>query len=431
MFNKKLSFAIFLFCISFLLLFSQNAPIESDEKKVNENIQIEEEAKTLNEEEKEESIIKEEAKREDSTNLTQTKNTSHHSKDLNVAKEDTYVLPGNNGGFHLYIRAKGDIKSVLLTETTQDPKLKLHNYAYRDPNFNEINGNEKRMLNGQELDVSKGLYSLIDSTVEENTPIGRAFHIWIPRVMVYGYSWSRNGELEVVDGTFINIRAFELPFGDYEGAFRDNPFVLKIDDIMLNYIHEAVTSFKDLTGKSGGSLLYARSSLDVIPLIKKLITEESQEKNELDLMFVLDCTESMKPHIDGAKEDMLSFLEKMQKQFSSLRVGLILYKDYYDEFVVKEASVFTKDIESFSKILKAVEVSGGGDIPEAVYEGLYLALRESWRVSDQKVMKKIILIGDAPPHAKPRGRVKKIDVENMACKKNIEINTILLTTMPH
>jgi hypothetical protein len=353
------------------------------------------------------------------------------SKDLSIAKEDTFVLPGNNGGFHLYIRAKADIKSVLLTETTQDPKLKLHNYAYRDPSFNEINGNEKRMLNGEVLDISKGLYSLIDSTIEENSPIGRAFHIWIPRVIVYGYSWTRNGELEVVDGTFINIRAFELPFGDYNGAFTDNPFVLKIDEIMLNYIHEAVSSFKDITGKSGGSLLYARSSLDVIPLIKKLVVTESSKNTELDLMFVLDCTESMKPHIEKTKSDMLSLLEKMKEHFSSLHVGLVLYKDYYDDFVVKEASVFTKDIKNFSNILKNVKVSGGGDIPEAVYEGLYLALREGWRLSDKKVVKKIILIGDAPPHAKPKGRVKKIDVENMASKKGIEISTILLTSMPH
>ena len=99
--------------------------------------------------------------------------------------------------------------------------------------------------------------------------------------------------------------------------------------------------------------------------------------------------------------------------------------------MVKEACVFTKDIENFSNILKNVEVSGGGDIPEAVYEGLYLALRESWKLNNKKVLKKIILIGDAPPHTKPRGRVKKSDVENMASKKGIEIETILLTTMPH
>ncbi|MGP1438245.1 MAG: vWA domain-containing protein [Treponema sp.] len=378
-----------------------------------------------------EEVIEESEVAKDETEKPETEETPLINKDLTLAKEDTYVLPGNNGGFHLYIRAKKDIKSVLLTETTQDPKLKLHNYAYRDPNFNDINGYEKRILNGEELDISKGLYSLIDSTIEENTPIGKAFHIWIPRIIVYGYSWTRNGELEVVDGTFINIRAFELPYGDYQASFKDNPFVLKIDDIMLNYIHEAVTSFKDITGKSGGQLLYAQSALDVIPIMKRLLITETLKEKELDLMFVLDCTESMNSYIQQAKDDMLGLLENMKKQFSSLRIGLILYKDYYDDYVVKEACVFTKDPNIFLNTLKNVEVSGGGDIPEAVYEGLYLGLREGWRLNDKKVLKKIILIGDAPPHTKPRGRVKKSDVENMANKKGIEINTILLTSMPH
>lgn len=417
--HNKLFLIIFFVFISFFTLSSQVDEVISRENEIEKNVT----------EETTKDIVKIE---EDNTESIKGDKTGlPFPKDLDVAKEDTFVLPGNNGGFHLYIRARGDIKSVLLTETTQDPKLKLHNYAYRDPNFNEINGNEKRMLNGEVLDISKGLYSLIDSTIEESTPIGRAFHIWIPRIIVYGYAWSRNGELEVVDGTFINIRAFEFPYGDYQGAFRDNPFVLKIDDIMLNYIHEAVSSFKDITEKSGGKLLYARSSLDVIPIIKRLLITEELKNTELDLMFVLDCTESMKPYIKQAKQDMLSLLENMQKHFSSLRIGLILYKDYYDDFVVKEACVFTKDIENFSNILKNVEVSGGGDIPEAVYEGLYLALRESWKLNDKKVLKKIILIGDAPPHTKPRGRVKKSDVENMASKKGIEIETILLTTMPH
>jgi len=353
--------------------------------------------------------------------------------DLIIAKEDTYVLPGNDGGFHLYIRAKGDIASVLLTETTQDPRLKLHNYAYRDTVFNEINGNEKRLLNGEPLDISKGLYSLIDSTIEDDTPLGKAFHIWIPQTIVFGYSWSRHGELEVVDGTFINIRSFALPYGDYEGAFKDNPFVLKIDDIMLNYIHEAVSSFKDIASCSGGDLLYAKGASDIVPLTKRIVFnginhEEGLAKNEdLDLMFVLDATESMKEYIKQAKTEMIEFLKVCDNSFASVRVGLILYKDYGDDYVVKEACVFTSKLEKFVNVLNDVKVSGGGDIPEAVYEGLFLALRESWR-EDENVIKKIVLVGDAPPHNKPKGKVKKSDVEKKAKEKSVEINTILLSS---
>lgn len=362
------------------------------------------------------------------------KDEGKRALDLNVAKEDTYVLPGNDGGFHLYIRARGDIASVLLTETTQDPKLKLHNYAYRDTVFNEINGSEKRLLNGEPLDISKGLYSLIDSTIEESSPLGRAFHIWIPHVVVYGYSWTRHGELEVVDGTFINIRSFELPYGNYEGAFKDNPFVLKIGDIMLNYIHEAVSSFKDITGKSGGELLYATSSSDIVPHIKRTVLKNINFADgggkKLDLIFVLDATESMKSYIESVKLDMKALLESLFKSFTSIRVGLILYRDYTDDFIVKESCVFTWNIEKFINALQAVSVAGGGDIPEAVYEGVFLALRQSWRVTDTSVAKKIVLIGDAPPHNKPRGRVKKSDVEKMASDKRVEIDTILISALP-
>ena len=72
-------------------------------------------------------------------------------EDLSLSKEDLLVIQNPKGGYHLYIRAKPDIKSVLLTETTKDPDLKLDNYAYRDPNYNEINGDEKRLLNGEFL----------------------------------------------------------------------------------------------------------------------------------------------------------------------------------------------------------------------------------------------------------------------------------------
>ena len=108
------------------------------------------------------------------------------AEDLSLSKEDLLVIQNPKGGYHLYIRAKPDIKSVLLTETTKDPDLKLDNYAYRDPNYNEINGDEKRLLNGEFLLPEKKLYSLIDSTTKKNMPLGETYHIWIPYIILYG-----------------------------------------------------------------------------------------------------------------------------------------------------------------------------------------------------------------------------------------------------
>ena len=69
-------------------------------------------------------------------------------------------------GYHLYIKKLPRIMSVLLTETTKDPNGKADNYAYRTKEYNPINGDEVRYLDGKPL-VSEGAkYSLVDSTVE-------------------------------------------------------------------------------------------------------------------------------------------------------------------------------------------------------------------------------------------------------------------------
>ena len=82
----------------------------------------------------------------------------------------------------------------------------------------------------------------------------------------------------------------------------------------------------------------------------------------------------------------------------------------------------------FEKALYGFRVFGGRDIPEAVYEGIFLGLRQSWRALDADVDKKLILIGDAPPHPKPRGKVTKEDVDKLAAEKGVKIYPIIL---PH
>ena len=116
---------------------------------------------------------------------------------------------GELTGYHLYIRKIKGVESVLLTETTRDPNGKADNYAYRALEYNPINGDEIRYLDGKPL-VSEGAkYSLIDSTTEKVSGLGNAFHIFIPLKLAYGYEWSRNAVIEIGRGTFINIRTFE------------------------------------------------------------------------------------------------------------------------------------------------------------------------------------------------------------------------------
>ena len=100
------------------------------------------------------------------------------------------------------------------------------NYAYRALEWNAINGDEKRMLDGAFLDSPTSRYSLIDSTPEADADFGSSFHIYIPERMEFGYPWSRNGVVQIQKGTFISIRTFTKPYADYEGSdFLDNPFM--------------------------------------------------------------------------------------------------------------------------------------------------------------------------------------------------------------
>ncbi|MCI5523258.1 MAG: VWA domain-containing protein, partial [Spirochaetia bacterium] len=64
--------------------------------------------------------------------------------------------------------------------------------------------------------------------------------------------------------------------------------------------------------------------------------------------------------------------------------------------------------------------------PEAVYEALYSCIEfYDWRKTAEK---KIILIGDAQPHPKPRGikKISKEDVILLAKDKSIIVDCIIL-----
>ena len=344
---------------------------------------------------------------------------------LTIKPEDILIDEKTDGGYHLWIKAKEGIGSVMITESTADPREKNAVYAFRSKVYNPINGDEKRILDGKELSSERKMYFLIDSTPEPNEKLGMAFHVFIPYVVEFGYPWSRNGEIFIASGTFLNIRSFEKKYGDYTGVYMDNPFLLDViqlpppDPPSTEYIKDAVDNFKEIAKKGKGELIY--STLDkLLEDIGKTIEKFSGPS--IDLVFAIDTTESMRNDFVVLKKGFSKTVDDKIKKYEKYRVGLVFYKDYKDEYLTKTFP-FTNDTSVIKKQVQSVRAMGGGDKPEAVNEALYESVMAfPWEADDRVV----ILIGDAPAHPKPRGKITQEMVFKEADIKGVTIYTILL-----
>ncbi|MDR0706478.1 MAG: VWA domain-containing protein [Treponema sp.] len=349
-----------------------------------------------------------------------------YALDLTIAKEDLRIEQRVDGGFHLFIRKKPDIASALIAESTKDFTYNEPNYAYRAPLWNAINGDEMRIVNGAPLSPASGIWSLIDSSPERDEQFGEAFHIYIPYILYYGYETGRHGELYVRDGAYFNLRAFALPYGDYAGAFQDNPFVLEVTQKPLpgppdgNYMGETLATFSDISRKSGGGMALSSAPEDIAPQIRDIL--EKEKGKSLDVVVCLDTTGSMKDDIAAIKKSLAPVLSGMRNEFPSFRMGLTLFKDYKEAYVTKVIP-FATTIAAIQREIDRITVGGGKDTPEAVYEALYDgATKFPWEAQSRL----IILIGDAPPHPRPVGAVTREMTEAALAEKNITVYTIAL-----
>jgi len=382
---------------------------------------------------------------------------------LAVLSSDLRIEQRSDGGYHLFVRARPGIGSVLLVETTKDPGGVADNYAYRAEIWNPVNGDEKRLLDGAFIDPRSGIWSLIDSTIEPDAEFGTAFHVFIPWVVAYGYSWSRNGREFISDGTFVNIRAFSKPYADYTGGFLDNPYRIAVTqkpfprpvpvvkpaleppaplveapkpvpvpvpvpepapappDTSI-YMPETLRSFESIAKSGKGTVSYSLGEADIVPTLAKIL--DGIDGETLDLVICLDTTDSMADDIEAVKLSLPAMVKEKAARFSSFRLGLVLYKDYFEDYVVKRMA-FTTDVAAFTQAVTRVRVQGGRDIPEAVYEALYESLVGYDWSADARL---VVLIGDAPAHPLPRGKVDRAMVDRKSAELGVAIDVIIL---PH
>jgi len=124
----------------------------------------------------------------------------------------------------------------------------------------------------------------------------------------------------------------------------------------------------------------------------------SQQRVDLDVLFLIDATGSMADEIEQLQSNILSISEQVDAFPANVhtRYGMVTYRDITDDYVTRVYD-FTPNVRRFQSDLSEVRAAGGDDYPESLNRALHEAIhRTEWRVDDTVSL--IFLVADAPPH---------------------------------
>jgi Mg-chelatase subunit ChlD len=126
------------------------------------------------------------------------------------------------------------------------------------------------------------------------------------------------------------------------------------------------------------------------------IPRTARPVSAMDLALVIDTTGSMGDEIDYLQAELDTIIDRLKRQSGNLdlRIGIIVYRDEGDDYVVRSIPL-TDDIGSIRDSLAEQSANGGGDQPEAVDQAMIAADRIQWRADAAKA---VLLIADAPLH---------------------------------
>jgi Mg-chelatase subunit ChlD len=145
---------------------------------------------------------------------------------------------------------------------------------------------------------------------------------------------------------------------------------------------------------SGGTFYEADSSDDMVDTLIA-VTEQDAEKSQ-DIVFLIDATGSMANDIDAVRtrlEEVVAALDVDEDRasfawFRDRRVDSPWYDRNNSGLMKPNAG----ELESF---LSGVSASGGGDLPESLYDATYKAVNETDWTAEKRL---VIAVTDAGPH---------------------------------
>jgi hypothetical protein len=184
--------------------------------------------------------------------------------------------------------------------------------------------------------------------------------------------------------------------------------------------------FYELTRSTEGDLkLLVNSKLITTEIVNIL---KSNATDNADLLVLIDKTGSMADDIVNIKEGLNQIIDVL-KTFKNIRLAIALYGDKNEDgpdwFSFRN---FETNYTTAKEFIGGIQVTGGGDYPESVYEGFFSACDQNfWRSADKRM---IILIGDAPPLEKPLSNYGVTDLIKKANENSIKMNFYPIVVTP-
>lgn len=135
----------------------------------------------------------------------------------------------------------------------------------------------------------------------------------------------------------------------------------------------------------------------------------------LDVVFVLDATESMRDEIGQAKGRIrdihavvTGLLGTEDAPAKNVRFGVVAFKDFGDDYGLDatRSMPLSNDPEELKTFLDQIFVDGGGDIPEPIHLALELATDTRKMGWERKRHNIIVLVTDAPVHTNGRKQAR-------------------------
>jgi len=124
-----------------------------------------------------------------------------------------------------------------------------------------------------------------------------------------------------------------------------------------------------------------------------------EQAERINVCFVVDCTGSMRRHIEAVKFQIFGIVREMAARLPSsmMHIAFVGYRDHGDTIRLEEFP-FTTSATEFKNFVDTVGAWGcGGDVPEDVLGGLQTALNLDWSIGGAAT-RVLIHIGDAPCH---------------------------------